>query len=204
MRREPAPVEITQVIRRRGRTSPPSLRAEILLVASAFLCGAVLTGLLFVGIWRHTAVAGDRAEARQAVAQRAAVSAHHRLAALGNRLDQEHTRLVAAQTTASEARRKLAAQNATLTTMNRTLPPRLAAAQASVQTILTKVSALRSELAALEGYVRNPGATGVDPGYLLNQARYLSAAADSAATAAAAAARESEAAVAAVAVAGKN
>src|SRR5438445_6320151 len=66
--------EITQIAssRRRGvrrwlagAGAPPSLQAQLVLMISALLLGAVLTALLFVGVWRQTAADGARAHAAQ-------------------------------------------------------------------------------------------------------------------------------------------
>ena len=42
--------------------APPSPRAVLVLLVLAFLLGGVLSALLFVGVWRHTAADADRAE----------------------------------------------------------------------------------------------------------------------------------------------
>jgi hypothetical protein len=195
-------VEITHVMRRRRPTAPPSLRAQILLVASAFLSGAVLAALLFVGVWRHTAADGDRAHAQEAATRRVALTAQHRLSVLKTRLEQEHAALLAAQRRERGARAAAAAQHATLAAIDRALPPRLAAAETSARTLVTKLAALRSELAALESYLRRPGPAGLDEAYLMTQVRYLSASADAAASAASAGVRQSQAAAAAAATVG--
>lgn len=184
-------MEFAQVIRRPRSTAPPSLRALILLVASAFLSGTVLAGLLFVGIWRHTAADGERAQAGQAAAHRIAVAAQHRVAQLTEQVDRQQGALVA-------ARRRAAAARAAVAALDRALPPRLASIGASTHTLATKLSALRSELAALQSYLRQPGPTGVDAGYLLTQVRYISASAAAVTSAASAAERQAEAASATV------
>ncbi|HET6943911.1 MAG TPA: hypothetical protein VFI01_01050, partial [Gaiellaceae bacterium] len=51
--------------------APPTLRALVALLLSAFLLGGVLAALLFVGVWRHTAAEGDRARSAQLESRRA-------------------------------------------------------------------------------------------------------------------------------------
>jgi predicted nucleic acid-binding Zn-ribbon protein len=175
-------VDVTQVIRRdRGvGTAPPSLRAQILLVASAFLCGTVLAGLLFVGIWRHTADDGARAQASQRASQRQLTAARHRLAALQAEL--AHTKDLAAATAARAARdhAALTRQVAASVALARSLGPRLTALTSSALSLSSQVATLQSELKALGSYIAQPGATGIDAGYLAAQVQYMLSAAKSA------------------------
>jgi hypothetical protein len=196
-------MEITSVIRRRP-AAPPSLRAQVVLVASAFLSGMVLAGLLFVGIWRHTATDAQQAHVGQAAAHRVAVAAQRKLALLSAQLRREHADVVTAQQRAATARRSLATEHAALSALGRTLPPRLAATEDATRVLVTKLSTLQSELAALASYIRQPGAAGLDAGYLTSQLHYLSTSVDAAASAAAVASDRSRAAVAAAAAVGKN
>jgi hypothetical protein len=181
-------VDVTQVIRRdRGvGTGPPSLRAQILLVVSAFLCGTVLAGLLFVGIWRHTAADGARAQASQRVSQQQLSSARHRVSALQAELAQ--TKELAAATAARAARdhAALTRERTASAALARSLGPRLAALTSSAHSLSSQVTTLQSELKALGSYVAQPGATGLDAGYLAAQVQYMSSAAKSAVDAAAA------------------
>jgi hypothetical protein len=181
-------VDVTQVIRRdRGvGTGPPSLRAQILLVVSAFLCGTVLAGLLFVGIWRHTAADGARAHASQRVSQQQLSSARHRVAALQAELAQ--TKDLAAATAARAARdhAALTRERTASAALARSLGPRLAALTSSAHSLSSQMTTLQSELKALGSYVAQPGATGLDAGYLAAQVQYMTSAAKSAVDAAAA------------------
>jgi hypothetical protein len=181
-------VDVTQVIRRdRGvGTGPPSLRAQILLVASAFLCGTVLAALLFVGIWRHTAADGARAQASQRVSQQQLTSARHRIAALTAELAQTKDLAAATAARAARDRAALTREVAANAALGRALPPRLAALTASAHAVESQTATLQSELKALGTYVKDPGATGLDAGYLATQVDYMASAAKSAAGAAAA------------------
>jgi hypothetical protein len=181
-------VDVTQVIRRdRGvGTGPPSLRAQILLVVSAFLCGTVLAGLLFVGIWRHTAADGARAQASQRASQQQLSSARHRVSALQTELAQ--TKSLAAATAARAARdhATLARERAASAALARSLGPRLAALTSSGHSLSSQLTTLQSELNALASYIAQPGATGLDAGYLAAQVQYMTSAAKTAVNAAAA------------------
>lgn len=192
-RDEVAYVEVMHTIRRSARSAPPSARAQILLVASAFLSGAALAGLLFVGIWRHTAADGDRAKAQWVSAQHAAAAARQRATVLATQLTQERVETLAVQRRIVTAQRAFTKQRDALAALDRSLTPRLTATQRATSALARKLSALQSELAALQSYVRAPGATGLDSRYLLTQLRYLSASAAEAISAASGAARSSQA-----------
>jgi hypothetical protein len=175
-------VDVTQVIRRdRGvGTAPPSLRAQILVIASAFLCGTVLAALLFVGIWRHTAADGARAQASQHISQQQLTAARRRIAALQAELTQ--TKDLAAATAARAARdhAALTRETAANAALARSLGPRLAALTSSAHSLSSQVTTLQSELKALGSYIAQPGATGLDAGYLAAQVQYMMSAAKSA------------------------
>lgn len=181
-------MDVTQVIRRDRDvgTGPPSLRAQILLVASAFLCGTVLAALLFVGIWRHTAADGARAQASQRVSQQQLSTARHRIAALGAELAQTKDLAAATAARAARDRAALTREVAANAALGRALPPRLAALTAAAHALEAQTATLQSELKALGTYVKDPGATGLDAGYLATQVDYMASAARSAAGAAAA------------------
>jgi hypothetical protein len=181
-------VDVTQVIRRdRGvGAGPPSLRAQILLVASAFLCGTVLAALLFVGIWRHTAADGARAQASQRASQQQLTSARHRIAGLDAELTQAKEAASTAAAMAVRERTALKREVAANAALAHALPPRLAALTASAHALESQLTTLQSELKALGTYVNDPGATGLDAGYLATQVEYMATAAKTAAGAAAA------------------
>jgi len=175
-------VDVTQVIRRdRGvGTGPPSLRAQILLVASAFLCGTVLAGLLFVGIWRHTADDGARAQASQRASQQQLTAARRRLATLEAELARTKGLASAAATRAARDHTALLRQTKESAALARSLGPRLAALTSSAHSLSSQLTTLQSELKALGSYIAQPGATGIDAGYLAAQVQYMTSAAKSA------------------------
>ena len=176
-------MDVTQVIRRdRGvGTGPPSLRAQILLVASAFLCGTVLAALLFVGIWRHTANDGARAEASQRLSQQQLTTARHRIAALGQDLTVAKQAAATAAAALARERAALKREVAANAALARSLPPRLVALTTSAHQLESQLTTLQSELKALGTYVNDPGATGLDAGYLATQVDYMTSAAKRAA-----------------------
>ena len=175
-------MDVTQVIRRdRGvGAAPPSLRAQILLVASAFLCGAVLASLLFVGIWRHTADDGARAQASQRASQQQLTAARHRLAGVQAELARTKDLATATAARATRDHAALRRETAANAALARALGPRLAALTSSSRSLSTQLTTLQSELKALESYVAQPGATGIDAGYLAAQVQYMTSAAKSA------------------------
>ena len=179
-----------------GDGAPPSLRAQLVLLLSAFLLGCVVAALLFVGIWRHTAAEGARVRTAQLADRRHLAAAQRQLALAQAELTRERTTLAAARKRAAE----LAATVTRTRAAGRALTPRLQGIAAAAATLEHDTSRLQSELATLRTYVRNPGAAGLDSGYLLTQARYV---VDSAHAAAAAAATLSTQARDAQATAGK-
>jgi hypothetical protein len=179
-------VDVTQVIRRDRAAGPPSLRAQVLLVASAFLCGTVLAGLLFVGIWRHTADDGARAQASQRLSQQQLTAARHRVVALGKELAQAKQAVSTATAALARDRAALKRQAAASLALAHVLPPRLAALTTSAHGLESQMTTLQSELKTLGTYVKDPGATGLDAGYLATQVDYMTSAARTAAGTAAA------------------
>lgn len=179
-------MDVTQVIRRDRGAGPPSLRAQVLLVASAFLCGTVLAALLFVGIWRHTANDGARAQASQRLSQQQLTTARHRIAALGTELKQAKQAVGMATAAVARERTALKRETSANAALAHALPPRLAALTTSAHGLESQMTTLQSELKALGTYVNDPGATGLDAGYLATQVDYMTSAAKTAAGAAAA------------------
>jgi hypothetical protein len=177
-------MEVTRIMRRghARAVAPPSPRAQILLVLSAFLCGTVLAGLLFVGIWRHTAADGVRARSAQAAEHRLLRAAQRRTTSLTATLASEHRR-------ADRATAALAAERRRLTALGRAVPPKLDTLASSARKLTSQLATLQSELRALETYVQG-GA--VDPGYVDAQAQYLVTSTRSAAAAASAILRDVE------------
>jgi hypothetical protein len=173
------------------------------MFVSAMLCGAALAGLLFVGVWRHTA--GEAASIK--VAQRSdhlALRASRReVVALSAQLANEQALLARSNRTGAATKEALGTARDALaqaeTTLARTkanaaaaldsAKARAASLSSEAGTLARATATLRSELIALETYAQNPGPTGVDPGYLATQVRYLEASAAAAASAASSLAR---------------
>lgn len=179
-------MDVTQVIRRDRGAAPPSLRAQILLIASAFLCGTVLAALLFVGIWRHTAADGARAQASQRASQQQLTASRHRIAALQAALAQTKGLAAATAARAAHDHAALTRETKANAALARSLGPRLAALTSSARSLSSQLTTLQSELKSLGSYVAQPGVTGIDAGYLAAQVQYMTSAAKSAVDAAAA------------------
>jgi hypothetical protein len=197
---------------RRGRVrdwlrgdAPASKGAQAFMFVAAMLCGAALAGLLFVGVWRHTAgeAASNKAAqvsdhlalriSRQTVATLTARLAHQesllaRASSAGARADATlaRSRSALAQSRAAlvQSRAALAHKQASDAAALHAVAARAAGLSVAASTLARATATLRSELAALESYAQNPGPTGIDPGYLATQMRYLDLSAASAAAAA--------------------
>lgn len=190
---------------RRGRLrhwlrsdAPASKGAWVFMFVSALLCGAALAGLLFVGVWRHTASEAASNRAAQVTDHRALQESRRTVAALRTQLGHEQDLLARAKrvsartaTALSEARAALAHAQAALTrtqaadrTSRASMAVRLTGLNAAASSLARATATLRSELTALETYAAQPGPTGIDAGYLAAQVRYLEASAAAAASAA--------------------
>ena len=179
--------------------APASRGAQVFMFVSALLCGAALAGLLFVGVWRHTAGEAARSQAASLSDHRAVETSRRTVATLRARLAHEQELLVTAERTGArgkaalaqarsafaQARAALARTQAADGAALRSLTQRLAGLSGAAGSLARATATLRSELAALETYAANPGPAGVDAGFLATQARYLLASATVAASAAA-------------------
>jgi hypothetical protein len=168
------------------------------MFVSAMLCGAALAGLLFVGVWRHTAGEAASSKAAQRTDHRALAISRQSVAALTVRLAHEQALLARARSTGAAAAASLATARQSLAEAQAALAhtkaanasaldaanARAAALGTDANAIARATATLRSELTALETYAQNPGPAGIDPGYLANQVRYLEASAAAAASAA--------------------
>jgi chromosome segregation ATPase len=156
-----------------GRSAPPSLRAQIVLMLSAFVFGGVLSALLFVGIWRHTAAESDRAQAAQVESRHALQAAHATL----SRTETELASTRAAVASIRRDRARLALELTSLRRVNhraaRSLPQRLQAIADDADVLARETAKLASALTTLGDYLRNASATGVDPAFLEAQVGYL-------------------------------
>jgi chromosome segregation ATPase len=181
------------------RSGPPSLRAQLVLLLSAFLLGGVATGLLFVGIWRHTAAEGDAARTQQLQAARRLHAVNTKLAALT-------TDLQAAQARVAHASRDLRATRTELASLRRRearLTPALAAHVDGVvdnaAAVAHRTTKLRTALSSIAAYLHDASANGVDPAFVETQVRYVIASTSAAESSAAAVSADAARAQAAVA-----
>jgi hypothetical protein len=163
-----------------GAGAPPSLQAQLVLMFSALLLGGVLTSLLFVGIWRHTAADGARARTAQQADRRQLHATQGKLAAVEAALTNTRAAL-------AETRLGRAAATAELTHLRqahrsvvRSLGPPLQGLTGTAGTLAHDTSTLRSEIAALRAYLKSAAPAGVDSGFLDAQIKYLVASTESA------------------------
>jgi hypothetical protein len=159
--------------RERGRSAPPSLRGTLFLASSTFLCGAVLAGLLFVGIWRHTASEQVQTEAARQHDRQQLLVAQHTVAKLRAQLTQEETALTRARRRAAQDAAATARARALGTDLRQSMSRTLQELIQTEGTLASQSARIESELQALEGYTSHPGATGLDAGYLGAQIDYL-------------------------------
>lgn len=173
--------------RRRFRraTAPASVRAQIALTVSAFVLGGVLSGLLFVGVWRHTAAEGDRARQAQAESRLTLKRAQEQLALSQQQLAASRAAVRALAARRTVARRELAALRRRDAAARASLGPRLRAIAGGADALNRESAKLDSALATLDDYIRNASGAGVDPAYLAAQVAYLRSATGRAKTAAA-------------------
>ena len=174
----------------RERSGPPSLRAQFVLVFAAILLGAVLAGLLFVGVWRHTATESDAARAAQ-------LATKQQLRSVQTQLKSARAQLV----TANAATRRVSAQlhvaqtqRAALRKQNTRAAARLSAPIGSLVgnggALQHQLSKLSSELSTIQTYLTAATASGVDPAFIAAQVRYLQTSAGAAEQAATALAQQ--------------
>jgi signal transduction histidine kinase len=165
------PVE--RLRRRLGRSGPASLRAQVALTVSAFLLGGVLSALLFVGVWSHTAAEGDRARARQAESARLLQTTRAQLARSEDGLATARTAVRKLSIERSVTARELARLRSANARAVRSLPPPLRAIGGDAESLGRDSAKLGSALATLSDYLRNSSGTGIDPAFLAAQIQYL-------------------------------
>jgi hypothetical protein len=149
------------------------VRAQVTLVASAFLFGGVLAALLFVGVWRHTAAEGDRARQAQAAGRQALRDAQAALA-----LSQRRLALSRAQAVGLAAGRDGAIrESARLQRINAgaamSLRPHLQAIASDAAALTHETARLDSAASTLRDYIRNASSAEIDPVFLAAQTQYL-------------------------------
>jgi len=174
----------------RERSGPPSLRAQFVLVFAAILLGAVLAGLLFVGVWRHTATESDAARAAQ-------LETKQQLRSVQTQLKSARAQLVTANTATRRVRAQLhvaQTQRAELRRQNTRAAARLSAPIGSLVgnggALQHQLSKLTSELSTIQTYLTAATASGVDPAFIAAQVRYLQTSAGAAEQAATALAQQ--------------
>jgi chromosome segregation ATPase len=174
----------------RERSGPPSLRAQLVLLVAAVLLGAVLSGFLFVGVWRHTAAEGDSARAEQAATSRQLHAARAQLTELRTQLAAAQTAVKRGRTSAAELRRALNAARRTNAHAAAALASPLASVVDNGAAVQHQLAKLHSELSTIGTYLGNASATGIDPAFVEAQVRYLTTSASAAEQAASALAHE--------------
>ncbi|HSP72418.1 MAG TPA: hypothetical protein VLN26_08615 [Gaiellaceae bacterium] len=152
-----------------GDGAPLSARAHAALLLAAVLLGASLSAAVFVGVWRDTAVRGDRAQAAQAETRKQAAAAQAQLAAAERTLATTRAALAKAR----KAQRTLAAQAHRSATAAAAATKRVDAAGTRAAALARSSSTLASELKALEAYVQGTPLSGIDPGFLATQIDYM-------------------------------
>jgi hypothetical protein len=149
------------------------VRAQIALTVSAFVLGGVLSGLLFVGVWRHTAAEGDRARQAQAESRLTLKRAEEQLAVSQQQLAASRAAVRALAARRTLLTRELAALRTHDAAARASLGPRLRAIAGGADALTRESAKLDSALATLDDYIRNATGAGVDPAYLAAQVAYL-------------------------------
>jgi hypothetical protein len=166
-----------RVRRRFGRAhGPASTRALAALTISAFLLGGVLSALLFVGVWRHTAAEGDRARQAQVDTRLALREAQSTLAVSQRRLAESRAAARRLEVRATVTARELVRLRKVDATAASSLRTGLAAIAGDADELTHESAKLQSAVATLNDYIRNSTAGEIDPAFLAAQIRYLSGA----------------------------
>jgi chromosome segregation ATPase len=147
---------------------------------SALLLGGVLTSLLFVGIWRHTAADGQRARATQLADRQQLVATQRKLASVEAERTSEQAALAKARLGQAAAAAELTQQRRLHRAVGSSLGRQLQLLTGTAGTLAHDTSALKSEIAALRAYLQSASPTGADSGFLDVQIKYLVASTDSA------------------------
>src|SRR2546423_8500510 len=155
--------EITQIASSRrgvrrwlaGAGAPPSLQAQLVLMISALLLGAVLTSLLFVGIWRHTAADGERARSAQVAVRQQLHATQQKLAAVEAELAGDRGALAKARLGRTAAEVELTRLRRVNRSVERSLRPSLQGLTGTTGTLAHDTAALRSAIAALRAYLQS-------------------------------------------------
>lgn len=144
-------------------------RSTWLLVASAFLCGGLLSAAGFSVGWKHEAQRGSSA---QAALLAETANAH----ALSAQLGSARAALAAARERSSSlaaSKRALSRTEAQLRSALATARTAQAAVAAAAGPVSADLDRLTSELHALTGYLTSTPAAQLDAGYVAAQVAYL-------------------------------
>jgi hypothetical protein len=161
-----------------------SVRAALFLALSTFLCGCVTAGLLFVGVWRHAATEQAQAQAAQQSDRQQLLAARRTLADLKAQLARDRRVIVHTQRRTVRAASALAQATKVNRALVGSLSPGLQELIQAAATLASQTDTMQSELNALETYLHDPGAAGLDADYLATQVRYLARSAAAASSAA--------------------
>jgi chromosome segregation ATPase len=163
-----------------GAGAPPSLKAQLVLMISALLLGGVLTSLLFVGIWRHTAADGQRARAAQLADSQQLVATQRKLGSVEAERTSERAALAKARVAQAAAAAELTQLRRLQRAVGNSLGRQLQLLTSTTGTLAHDTSALKSQIAALRAYLRSASPSGADSGFLDVQIQYLVASTESA------------------------
>jgi hypothetical protein len=164
----------------RERSGPPSLRAQLVLIVAAILFGAVLSGFLFVGVWRHTAAQGDAAHAAQVATSRRLHVTQARLAAIRAQVASVHAQAARERRQIASLQQALASAQQQNARAAQALGSPLASVVSNAATLQHQLAKLNSELSSIGAYLASASATGVDPAFVAAQVRYLTSSAGAA------------------------
>jgi hypothetical protein len=170
---------------------------------SALLLGGVLSSLLFVGIWRHTAADGQRARATQLADRQQLHATQRKLASLEAVQARERAALTKARLGQSAAAAEVLQLRQLHGAVGNSLRPRLQALAGTGATLAHDTATLKSEIAALRAYLTTASPAGADSGFLDAQIKYLVASTEHASAAASSLEQQTQAAQAAAAKLGK-
>jgi hypothetical protein len=176
----------------------PSLSAQLFMALAMLVCGGVLAGLVFVGIWRHSATVATRARTAQLNDRQRLDAAETSLATLKTELAHTRALLSGVERDNQKLSTALAAERSARSAISRVLTLRLQTVIEGAGAVARQTAALASELSALQAYAMHPGAAGLDAAYLETQARYLATSAGTTTASATALARRAQAAAATV------
>jgi len=159
-------------------------RSHVFLAIASCAFGAAVSGVAFVGVWRHSASESQRAQASAALAERQTAAARRQVAALRTELAAARASLARAARARASLSRDLSARGAALrraASERADLKRQLSHAASTLDGLASEAagvaqqtSVLESDLAALQRSVAGSG--GADPGFVATQVDYVLAA----------------------------